>query len=285
MKYRQVEDPLKLIWPKFPSGYVWRSGNKGDKERYLMPSNPNEQPMGYEPLLQYTGLFRDFSELSLTEDAFRDFANSYGLLGLAHDVNRPHLLAESSFEWNDSVLRMRPLVALWRAIQTGNTHALASIGKWKDGEFLYEVGDSVRSGSQWFVPESGVIQSYELKNSGVAPGDIISAARQVLQRLVNRQLRVFPTLPALLFDREGKLRLFMQPQSLGSALWIQFSQAISENHTLRECSVCNHWFQVGGASGKRADAETCSPKCRQAKHRADLKGNARKARAKSRRQK
>lgn len=57
------------------------------------------------------------------------------------------------------------------------------------------------------------------------------------------------------------------PDSLGSALWLQFSQAVSANLMLRRCAVCPTWFAYGTGTGRRKSAHYCSDRCRKAAHR------------------
>ena len=73
-------------------------------------------------------------------------------------------------------------------------------------------------------------------------------------------------------DGQGPPFLSIVPESLDSALWLQFAQAVSSNTQLRRCAVCPTWFSYGTGTGRRKSAHYCSDKCRKAAHRRQKAG-------------
>lgn len=63
------------------------------------------------------------------------------------------------------------------------------------------------------------------------------------------------------FDRP---QLFVTPDTLYTALWIQFAEAISADLKIRECAWCGKPFPYGPGTGRRTTATYCSPKCQKA---------------------
>lgn len=61
--------------------------------------------------------------------------------------------------------------------------------------------------------------------------------------------------------------LYIEPDNLFSAIWLQFAQAVSANTQMRRCAVCPTWFAYGTGTGRRKSAHYCSDKCRKAAHR------------------
>ena len=64
-----------------------------------------------------------------------------------------------------------------------------------------------------------------------------------------------------------RLALHITPNSLISAMWLQFAQAVSVNTQLQRCLWCPTWFVYGTGTGRRKSAHFCSDKCRKAMHR------------------
>ena len=65
--------------------------------------------------------------------------------------------------------------------------------------------------------------------------------------------------------------LYIVPNNLLSALWLQFAQAVSSNTEFRKCLHCPAWFTYGSGTGRRKTAFYCSARCRRAAHRSKEK--------------
>lgn len=61
--------------------------------------------------------------------------------------------------------------------------------------------------------------------------------------------------------------LYIEPESLLSAMWLQFAQTVSANQQIQRCAVCTTWFAFGTGTGRRKSAHYCSDRCRKAFHR------------------
>jgi hypothetical protein len=274
MKDRRISSPFLFSWGVHPSGYFWEQkrvkhepvaahlapSNHSELPSawYLVPCNPSELPRTYQPLQEFNGLFRTFSELAPTRESIQGFANEYGWLGLwSLPREMRYVGAESFMQWTHEVLRINPLVTLWEALRIGDDIQIAKFLRWRDDEIIYELG------SDW----TGTITRADLPQAWLCPGELITPAWHVLQRHLNEAVSIHPTAPSLAMSPEGKLRLWLRPQNLASGLWLQFASAVSENHSLRSCHVCTRWFQVGPDGDRRTDAEFCSNACRQKKYR------------------
>lgn len=65
--------------------------------------------------------------------------------------------------------------------------------------------------------------------------------------------------------------LYIKPRDLASALWLQFSLAVTEQTEFRKCLHCPAWFTFGPGTGRRKTAFYCSARCRRAAHRSKEK--------------
>ena len=61
--------------------------------------------------------------------------------------------------------------------------------------------------------------------------------------------------------------LYIEPDDLLSAMFLQFTQAVSGNADLRRCAWCPTWFAYGTGTGRRKSAHYCSDRCRKAAHK------------------
>src|SRR5216683_815872 len=147
MKDRRIAEPFLLTWPVHPSGYVWEQKKTKitGTDWYLVPRDSGELPRTYEPILESTGLFRMFGDLSIDRNLIAAFADVYGFIGLsARPGETPYLFAESLSQWVDEILRMKQLVALWESLRKSDSSQLANVIHWKDGAFYYDLGQIVR---------------------------------------------------------------------------------------------------------------------------------------------
>jgi hypothetical protein len=198
------------------------------------------------------------------------FANKYGQLGLAVPVT---LEGESTVRWGESlpvwtleVLRMRQAVDLRDAIEDTDIRALERRIKWVErGVFYYSHPATAKKKPPGYAviriatagETPGVLARF-------VPGDVLEPAKFALQRIINKALKGAVS-PQLLFD-DGELGFFEAPDSLRSAMWLQFAQAVGGRKKIIKCEHCDTWFQVApgvGRDGKRY----CKPACRAAAHR------------------
>ena len=115
-----------------------------------------------------------------------------------------------------------------------------------------------------------VTQYGPLTYAGVAgaAGDVVPSlldqAKRMKGRLKPQRWKIAPDIPitrlmaSLSTDRKGTVSLKIFPATLLDALWLQFSQALTEGAEMHQCKHCQGWFPVGGKSGRRLVAEFCT---------------------------
>jgi hypothetical protein len=242
----------------------WESGVDKKKGRFLVGSGPGRY---YKPLEHATGLFRNFAEIDGTEAAFQQFANGSGMLGVSCMVARrkgDEIIgdAEPFAQWAEEHLFIRRAVRLWTAIQSyslGQQGELRALIKWQDHHSVsYQDG-----GAKEWIATPDVYS--ELIGDRLKFPDIEMPAWYQLQRVIDRKLKQLRPAPQLLWDN-GQLRLFVRPQSLIGAMWLQLALAVEGDRKYRTCVGCGRWFEIGGGQ-KRADSETCNATCRKRRQR------------------
>ena len=103
----------------------------------------------------------------------------------------------------------------------------------------------------------------------IKEGDVETAARLGLQRLINKHLHEQLSTQFLL-DIETSTptqKLYFVPKSLRGALWLQLSFAVEYTKDYKRCPVCEEWFEVSHRMGARTDKQYCSDACRQKAYR------------------
>jgi hypothetical protein len=76
-------------------------------------------------------------------------------------------------------------------------------------------------------------------------------------------------------DGASPLRIVIRPRTLESYLWLEFAQSINAGNKYRPCPHCGRMMLLGVSDAKRgisrADRQTCSGACREAKRRKENK--------------
>jgi hypothetical protein len=75
-------------------------------------------------------------------------------------------------------------------------------------------------------------------------------------RLTRLETRLRPA------TRSGPIRLVMTPESLHSALRLQFGLAVASGRSIGSCERCGRWFETGAGSERKLGAKYCSTACR-----------------------
>lgn len=270
-----MEGVLEFVWQVPEGGFrvlkTKPADGSGPTTDYLTAG----QPLGvsamyrqYRPLKAYTGLFRTFAEVTLTQEGVLAFANTYGSLDDGEKaIELPEGKTKGTGEplslWLKEISAMRRALELWDAVKAGNLDVLSRRIAWKNGGVMYDeaVGAPIDSAHlramQWIAaPE---IHPERLER--FRPGDLVSPALYVVQEIVNDHLhgRVSPRL--LWGEDRSRLGLYLVPGSLIGALWLQFAQAIDRRAEFRRCEECRAWFEVS-SEGFRTSKLYCSNACR-----------------------
>jgi hypothetical protein len=92
-------------------------------------------------------------------------------------------------------------------------------------------------------------------------GDLVKPALHYVQSTINRQLEGRAS-PRLLWDaKRERLGLYIVPDGLVGALWLQFARAVERDSQFRQCAECGIWFELAPGTA-RADKLYCSTPCR-----------------------
>lgn len=244
-------------------------------------ADPTEVLRDYEPLEQFTGLFRIFFETPPTPTGILGFARRFGFLTDREETDlsfgqlyvpelygeRVPVHAESLRDWLEQILRMNEAVSLWQLAKTGDVKGLSKYLRWSGGVLGYW------SDYKGLAPEFSLIQDLQrpiTQALNFRDGDVIAPAIFIAATIANMGLegRVSPQLEMTLEDM--KPRLAIRPVNLLGALWLQLARAIDGDKEYRACQQCDTWFEIGIGAFSRAK-RFCSNRCRVAFSRARKK--------------
>ena len=89
----------------------------------------------------------------------------------------------------------------------------------------------------------------------------IGPALHCMQSLINEHLHHRAS-PRLLWEQSrDRLGLYIVPDGLIGAMWLQFARAVERDAKFRQCPECTTWFEVAPGRG-RTDKQFCSNACR-----------------------
>jgi hypothetical protein len=246
-------------WKVARTGYRWIDSPDGRRICAVDAEQPDwfgsdcyETP--YHPL-ERTGLFREFADLAPTAKGIVDFANRFGLLGiggnfpLETESGRVLVRAEPFAFWKEEIETLKKAIAFWDIFSA-------------NGDLTF-----VRKELQKLNLPPGVRRRLHIDDDD--PG---MAALSFVRTSTDARLQKH-TSPRLLFQGNlPRLELVLMPSTLLGALWLQFSLAIDGLKRFIKCSQCGAPFELSRdkRTGKRADAQFCSVRCRVGHYRARL---------------
>ena len=296
--------PYEFEWRVAKDGYQWVEGTTHASSRPA-PSKPRlfltEQIISgaflerrYKPLETETGLFRRFADINPNGEEILKFAGAFGRLGGTAaeliDVRKGKVSAplvellsveedqgkvgsltsgESLQAWQDAIFDMKRAVEILDAVQRSDSRFLAQFIKWRSPDLVVyqrSIGGRLRDSTIAFReldPE---------RMSRFRYRDVLLPAQFWLQSFVNKHIEENPSYVRMLWDEMRHPSLFVCPEGLLAALWLQVGFAIDGDRKYRRCLACPRWFEVG--QGKRSDSKTCSDTCRKRFSRPG--GNAKK---------
>jgi hypothetical protein len=92
-------------------------------------------------------------------------------------------------------------------------------------------------------------------------GDLVKPALHYVQTTINKQLQGRAS-PRLLWDtNRERLGLYIVPEGLVGALWLQFARTVERDSQFRQCAECAIWFELAPGTA-RSDKLYCSTPCR-----------------------
>ncbi|MGO9452636.1 MAG: hypothetical protein ACLQDV_16590 [Candidatus Binataceae bacterium] len=256
---KRFEPSVRFNWKVARSGYHWIETRKGRflcavdalKPDWLNTFERYERR--YPPLEDFTGLFRTFAELKPDERQVLAFANRFGLLGIGEnlpldsDFGSVMVQAESLKVWSEKIAQLKRLVLLWDVIASG------------DRKLLAEIREKLVSPDLPLTVQRG----FHLDDDNPAMpllSQIQRVADQILQEHIHTRL-LFP-------GNEPGLKVFLEPQNLLGAIWLQFAAAVDARKMFTKCAQCAESFEISrDLAGKRRSARFCSDRCRVAHYR------------------
>jgi hypothetical protein len=249
--------PPAFEWKVARTGYCWIDSKDGrricavdarqpdwlDSDRYETPYYP----------LERTGLFRELGDLEPTEKSILDFANQFGLLGrggnftLETESGETLVRAEALADWKGEIQSLKRAIAGWDHISpaAGDPRVI------RDEPQMLNLPLAIR------------------RRLHIDDDDPLMAALSRVQRSVDSHLSQH-TRPRLLFQSNApRLEIVLMPSYLIDALWLQFALAIDGLKRFIKCSRCGAPFELSRdkRTGKRADAQFCSVRCRVSHYR------------------
>jgi hypothetical protein len=250
---------MDFHWPVAVGGHQWVDH---EKERLLCAIDALQPDWNYSadryikqyrPLEERSGLFWEFAALEATEEAVRQFADKFGLLGASSEPQvrsqsgLSALRPESLALWEREIEALQRALMLWRAT--------TSCSKKLQSELKAKM-------SPRDAPLA--IQSYLHMDHKDPAMFLLGAVQRITDPHLNEQV-----LTRVLFaGNTPRLKLVLQPQSLLSALWLQFAAAVDAQKSFSKCQHCSVPFEVSrDISGKRRSARFCSVRCRVSHYR------------------
>jgi hypothetical protein len=283
------EIPLQFRWQVAAGGYHWRETRPSlQPDQQHRPFLTDGRPSGaagwrlreYLPLSEFPGLFREFADTDPSQDGIVAFANRFGLLGGGvtqrvplHNQSAskatPVGNGEALHAWTDEILTMRLTAELWEAARKGDVGWLEQVIFWeKDGSGVQLLSHPELPAGELPEPptlvERAWIAGTHLGDDVLArfvPGDLVKPALHYVQSIINRQLQGRAS-PRLLWDgNRERLGLYIVPDGLIGALWLQFARAVERDSQFRRCAECGIWFELARGTA-RSDKLYCSTPCR-----------------------
>lgn len=252
------------------AGYRWvtaEDAQTGREGRYLVAGTGKRGGDVSMPLEGEPELFRAFSRLPATEEAFLDFANAHGCLGTAVPWAYPviggrRIPGESLRDRLRQVSAMEEAVSLLETAEVGDEEQLR---RWiriqKTGRAVYRRATRFRREGGLAIGGEGDERTPYLRK-----GDLRRAATFFAQQLANPQLEQH-TCSRLVYD-PGTERLVMRmvPRNLLGAMWTQLAEWAQGERIYRKCDVCLKVFMLDPRA-KRKHGRFCGRKCQMRAYR------------------
>ena len=156
---------------------------------------------------------------------------------------------------------MRFAIDIWEAARNGDVDRLERVIFWtEDGSGVQIMQPSRAAG--WAVARAagpcgaGLDRRARISattcSGASCRGDLVKPALHYVQSTINEQLEGRAS-PRLLWDaKRERLGLYIVPDGLIGALWLQFARAVERDSKFRQCAECGIWFELAPGTA-RAD--------------------------------
>ncbi len=205
-------------------------------------------------------LFLELAKPAATDDELLALADRYSLLGLPTVTLDDGTEGEPVEQWREELSRLHQALDIHR--RAFPVDRLPAADEQLEALLLDEdLGiDFITT-----APDGGqLLMLPELADPPPTTrhGQLQSLAARGLSALINSRLA--DNLVVTAIPNSTGIHLVSRPRHLLAAAWLDFATAISEGGGIRECIACDRLMLVGIARGKarRADARTCSNRCR-----------------------
>lgn len=280
----------ELRWPVLAGQYTWQKVPTARGPLWLLtwPRRAGSASAStYEPLQNFSGLFRTFAFTRPDRESILDFANRFGRLGCDEMFDNAELgeipqkgqfidhEGEPLDTWVAQIRTMRRLVRLWDLCMANDLAGLTALIQWGgpivDPEVWYRSGPGRESEPDLdpsCPPVNDLIASptyHPERLERFRPLDRFEPALAYVQQEANKHLDTLP-LRLVWQPEEGRLRRKITPPSLKAALWLQFAEAIDAGKQYRACKACGLWFELSPEIA-RTSRHFCSAACRNRSYR------------------
>ena len=265
---------------------------------FLVETDYTQDFTSYHPLDDDT-LFAKFADVESGEESFIKWTDQHGTLTKSEQVGTFPLLvvpskcidieeeipcwgvqgkkgkrasyiqlSESLGFWLREHGDLSYAVKVWEQLVERNTIKLKEIVEWYEDDPSTNIRNAVRirrwDGSYIILFSSNVRPWL----SGITRGlDVLKPALLYLQLAVSEKIKLNPISVDLYTDEQGQLQRSLQPTSLLSAMWYQFSLALTGEIRLRRCSICQQWENMRGHRSDWTMHTTCSTNKRSQQYR------------------
>jgi len=238
------------------AGYIKPIDTKSSKRIF----NLTDYPGAYSELVYaYIGCMRNTVGVRSSGsfaphvfDSLIKFANKYGLL-------TNHSYGERiDFIWLSKIMEMDTSISFLGYIKDGN------LEKFEEEIITTEDGKFAIICEYIFIGDDEIIESSwtEIPTIGqTPPRDRSEAAYHHICSVVNKNLKDLLVTEIIPNRTNTGTEMFVRPNDLLSALWLQLAHALSRNLEFKQCSDCSTFFEVKSKK-RRFEKIYCSDRCR-----------------------
>jgi hypothetical protein len=222
--------PVEFEWLVPAEGFHW-TGPRNDRKLVPQEAVGPIARYHYQPLREYTGLFRSFAALEADEQRIREFADEHGSL-LREDDD------ESLDLWRNEISAMSFTVSLWDAFRAGD-----SAGKRR------LLGARTE-------PIAGITPD-------MLPGYAETPLPLIVQIIDRSKRGRIETKMVLSPNLEAAHHAINPLNSLG-AMWCQLAETVVQRKSFKICAQCGKPFEISRdpKTGKRPEARFDKDSCR-----------------------